>query len=198
MSNRALTYVALLLASLVAGLAIFWHPAPAERPLPMPGLPAGGDFTLQSVNGPVSLTDFRGKVVLVYFGYTYCPDICPTALITVADAVEQLDPGEQERVAVIFVSVDPARDTPERLREYADFFHPRIVGVTGSEEDVGGIAQAYGAFYAKQPDMEDGGYVVDHSADIYVVAADGRVVDKLIHGTIAAKVAQSIRAALRL
>jgi protein SCO1/2 len=197
MSNRSLVLAVLLLGSLVAGLALFWHPAPPERPLPTPGLPAGGDFTLQSVDGQVSLTDFRGKVVLVYFGYTFCPDICPTALITVADAIEQLEPDEQERLAVIFVSVDPARDTPERLREYADFFHPKIVGVTGSEEEVRDIAQAYGAFYAIPADMEGGGYVVDHSADIYVVSRDGRVVEKLVHGTIATKMAQAVRTALR-
>jgi len=77
MSQRILLAVAVLLAALVLGLAFFWHPELPERPLPMAAAPAGGDFTLQSAGGPVALQDFRGKLVLVYFGYTYCPDICP-------------------------------------------------------------------------------------------------------------------------
>jgi protein SCO1/2 len=198
MAERGLTLLVLPLALLVAGLALFWSPAAPQSPLP-PGLPAGGDFTLQSANGPVSLRDFRGKVVLVYFGYTYCPDVCPTGLITVSEAIEQLGPDEQQKVAVIFVSVDPDRDTPERLKEYTDFFHPSIVGVTGDGEHVSRIAQTYGARYARQAaDTEGGHYPVDHSADIYVVAGNGRVFDKIAHGTAAAQVALTIRRALTI
>jgi len=198
-SDRILGFVALLMALTVVGLALFWNPIPDDQPVPKPGLPLGGDFTLKSADGPVSLQDFRGKVALVYFGYTFCPDICPTALVAVADGIEQLEPGEKKNVAVIFVSVDPGRDTPEGLKQYTDFFHPNIIGVTGSEEQVRKVARDYGAFFVRQAGVTAGGdYVVDHSADIYVVARNGRVVDKITHGSTPARIAQAIRTSLRV
>ena len=100
--------------------------------LPTTSAPTGGDFTLQSATGPVTLKDYRGKVVLLYFGYTYCPDICPTSLTATAQALGQLAPAELARVQTLFVSVDPERDTPARLKDYGAFFHPSIIGVTGT------------------------------------------------------------------
>ena len=116
MSERILMAIAGLLAALVLGLAFFWQPELPERPLPKAALAEGGDFTLQSADGPVSLKDFRGKVVLVYFGYTYCPDICPTSLAATAEGLKLLTPDELARVAMIFVSVDPKRDTPAQAQ----------------------------------------------------------------------------------
>ena len=194
MSQRILLAVAVLLAALVLGLAFFWQPELPERPLPMASAPAGGDFTLQSAGGPVALQDFRGKLVLVYFGYTYCPDICPTALAATAEGLKLLTPEELARVAVIFISVDPERDTPARLKEYAEFFHPAIVGVTGSPEELAGIARRYGVFYARQPvETAGGGYVVDHTSDTYVVGADGKLDGKIAHATAPEQVAAEIR-----
>jgi len=194
MSERILMAIAGLLAALVLGLAIFWQPELPERPLPRAALPEGGDFTLQSAGGPVSLKDFRGKVVLVYFGYTYCPDICPTSLAATSEGLKQLTPDELARVAMIFVSVDPKRDTPARLKEYVEFFHPSIVGVTGTPENIAEIAKRYAVFYAEQKVETAGeGYVVDHSADTYVIAADGKMVAKIAHATPSDQVAASIR-----
>lgn len=194
MSQRILLAVAVLLAALVLGLAFFWQPELPERPLPMASAPAGGDFTLQSAGGPVALQDFRGKLVLVYFGYTYCPDICPTALAATAEGLKLLTPEELARVAVIFISVDPERDTPARLKEYAEFFHPAIVGVTGSPEELAAIARRYGVFYARQPvETAGGGYVVDHTSDTYVVGADGKLDGKIAHATAPEQVAAEIR-----
>lgn len=194
MSQRILLAVAVLLAALVLGLAFFWQPELPERPLPMASAPAGGDFTLQSAGGPVALQDFRGKLVLVYFGYTYCPDICPTALAAIAEGLKLLTPEELARVAVIFISVDPERDTPARLKEYAEFFHPAIVGVTGSPEELAAIARRYGVFYARQPvETAGGGYVVDHTSDTYVVGADGKLDGKIAHATAPEQVAAEIR-----
>ncbi len=194
MSQRILLAIAILLAALLLGLAFFWQPTLPERPLPMAAAPAGGDFTLQSAGGPVSLKDFRGKVVLVYFGYTYCPDICPTSLAATAEGLKLLTPEELARVAVIFISVDPERDTPARLKEYAEFFHPAIVGVTGTAEEVAAIARRYGVFYARQSvETAGGGYVVDHTADTYIVAADGRLDGKIAHASPADQVAAEIR-----
>lgn len=194
MSQRILLAVAVLLAALVLGLAFFWQPELPERPLPMASAPAGGDFTLQSAGGPVALQDFRGKLVLVYFGYTYCPDICPTALAATAEGLKLLTPEELARVAVIFISVDPERDTPARLKEYAEFFHPAIVGVTGSPEELAAIARRYGVFYARQPvETAGGGYVVDHTSDTYIVGVDGKLDGKIAHATPPDQVATEIR-----
>ena len=194
MSERILMTIAGLLAALVLGLAFFWQPELPERPLPRAALPEGGDFTLQSADGPVSLKDFRGKVVLVYFGYTYCPDICPTSLAATSEGLKQLTPEELARVAMIFVSVDPKRDTPARLKEYVNFFHPAIVGVTGAPEEIAAIAKRYGVFYAEQKVETAGdGYVVDHSADTYVISTAGQLVGKIAHATPPDQVVETIR-----
>ena len=194
MSERVLMVIAGLLATLVLGLAFFWQPEIPERPLPKAAIAEGGDFTLQSANGPVSLKDYRGKLVLVYFGYTFCPDICPTSLAATAEGLKLLKPEEAARVAMIFISVDPERDTPARLKEYVEFFHPSMVGVTGKPEDLAEIAKRYGVFYAKQKVATAGkGYVVDHSADTYVVAPDGQLVGKIAHATPPNEVAAEIR-----
>lgn len=194
MSERVLMVIAGLLATLVLGLAFFWQPEIPERPLPKAAIAEGGDFTLQSANGPVSLKDYRGKLVLVYFGYTFCPDICPTSLAATAEGLKLLTPEEAARVAMIFISVDPERDTPARLKEYVEFFHPSMVGVTGKPEDLAEIAKRYGVFYAKQKVATAGnGYVVDHSADTYVVAPDGQLVGKIAHATPPNEVAAEIR-----
>ncbi|MDR1994402.1 SCO family protein [Azonexus sp.] len=194
MSERWLLAVVVLLVALVTGLGLFWNPDLPERPLPVASVPVGGDFTLQSADGPVALADFRGKAVLLFFGYTYCPDVCPTALSTVATGLNQLSAEELADVAVLFVSVDPKRDTPARLKEYAAFFHPAIVGVTGSPEAVAEVARRYGVFYAEQQVATAGdGYVVDHSADTYVIGRDGRLLGSLPHGTGPEQVAAEIR-----
>jgi protein SCO1/2 len=194
MSERILTAIAGMLALVVAGLALFWQPELPERPLPRAAIAAGGDFTLQSAAGPVSLNDYRGKLVLVYFGYTFCPDICPTSLAATAEGLKQLTPEELAKVGMIFVSVDPKRDTPERLKEYAEFFHPAIVGVTGTAEQIAGIAKRYGVFYDEQKvDTAGGGYVVDHSSDTFIVAADGQLVGKIAHATPPDQVVVAIR-----
>jgi protein SCO1/2 len=200
MSNRVLLAIIALLAAGIASLALFWNPAPTTGPikqphaaLPAAGAPAGGDFTLQSARGPVSLKDFRGKVVLLYFGYTYCPDICPTSLTATAQALGQLAPAELAKVQTIFVSVDPERDTPERLKEYAPFFHPSIIGITGTPAEIAEVARRYGASYAKQEIAGVANYVVDHSALTYVVAPDGHLVGALPHAAPPERVVSEIR-----
>ena len=194
MSERILVVIAGLLAALVLGLALFWMPEMPERPLPKASIAAGGDFTLESASGPVSLKDYRGKLVLVYFGYTFCPDICPTSLASTAEGLKQLKPEEAARVAMVFISVDPERDTPPRLKEYAEFFHPSLVGVTGTPENLAEIAKRYGVFYARQKvETAGGGYVVDHSADTYVVGPNGQLVGKIAHATPPDRVVAEIR-----
>jgi len=194
MWERMLGLAAIVLAIVIAGLALFWKPEMPERPIPRAQIVKGGDFTMQSATGPVSLSDFKGKLVLLYFGYTYCPDVCPTSLASTAEGLKQLTPEESAKVAMIFISVDPKRDTPARLKEYAEFFHPSIVGVTGSAEVIAEAAKRYGVFYAEQKVATAGdGYVVDHSSDTFIVAPDGTVVGKIAHATPPDQVAVAIR-----
>lgn len=193
MSERILLIIAGLLAVFVLALAFFWQPSLPERPLPAATAPVGGDFTLQSADGPVALHDYRGKLVLIYFGYTYCPDICPTSLAATAAGLNQLSPAERARVAMFFISVDPQRDTPAHLKEYVEFFHPSIIGMTGSPQQLSEIAQRYGVFYSQQPADAAGAYVVDHSADTYIVGPDGQLLGKFPHATPPEQVAATLR-----
>ena len=134
-----------------------------------------GDFVLRTAQGPLDSQSLRGKVLLVYFGYTNCPDIWPSTLATAAQAMNILKPEERARTRLIIVSVDPGRDTVDRLKEYAAYFHPAMLGATGTAEEVAAVARLFGASYALQPPRADGGYAVDHSADAFLVAPDGRL-----------------------
>lgn len=203
MKNKGLSIavVAILTAALI-WLAFFWTPAPQPTSKPLPGQsalaapPAGGDFVLRGPTGPVALKDYRGKVVLVYFGYTYCPDVCPTSLAIIAQALSSLTAAERERVQGIFVSVDPERDSLDRLKEYAPFFHPNIVGSSGSPEQVAAVAKQYGASYARQKADAGGNYVVDHSSVTYVVGPDGTLAAALPHATPPEQIARTVRGLL--
>ncbi|EXI67865.1 MAG: BsSco [Candidatus Accumulibacter sp. SK-11] len=190
-----------LLAAALLYLAAFWEPVP-QRPvekivrhgqLPPATAPVGGDFVLQGPQGPVALADYRGKVVLIYFGYTWCPDVCPTSLSLLAQAIADLEPAERERVQAIFISVDPERDTPARLKEYAPFFHPTLIGLSGSREQVAAVATAYGSSYQKQPANAEGNYAVDHSSATYVVDPQGRLAGSLPHAASPAQTVAFIR-----
>jgi protein SCO1/2 len=159
--------------------------------------PPGGDFTLDSADGPVSLASLRGKVVLIYFGYASCPDVCPTSLALIATALHALTPAERERVRVLFVSVDPARDTPVRLKPYAAHFHPDIIGVTAQASVLGEMARRYGAAFSYTPVSSATGYVVDHTSSTAVLAPDGRLVELLPHATAPPGIVAAIRRVLR-
>lgn len=190
MSKRWLIVVALIAAAILAQMAWLWNRLPATA---APKLPPGGDFVLQSAAGPVDTASLRGNLVLVYFGYTFCPDICPTSLTATSEAFKRLAPAELAQVRLVFVSVDPQRDTPARLKEYTEFFHPNMTGVTGSADEVAQVAKRYGAAYARQDTGSAAGYVVDHSAWTYVVAPDGRLVARLPHGATVEQIVAEIR-----
>lgn len=156
--------------------------------------PPGGDFTLQSADGPVSLKDYRGKVVLLYFGYTKCPDVCPTSLSFLTQALNDLTDAELKQVQGIFVSVDPKRDTPEVLKEYVEYFHPRLVGVTGTVEEVAEVAALYGAqYYEVELEGSAFGYSVNHSAVTYLITPGGVLRFIFPHGTPPQVIVEAIR-----
>lgn len=160
----------------------------------------GTDITQSGLKGEFSLTDhegrqrqlsdFKGKVVVVIFGYTYCPDVCPTMLMSMAGAMKLLGDKSQD-VQVLFVTVDPERDTQEVLAQYVPFFDPRFIGLYGTEKQVGQVAKSYRVAYKKQY-AEGGGYAVDHSAGVYVLDRQGRVRAYLRHDETPEQLSQDI------
>lgn len=196
-TQRPLLLVAVLaLTAVLAWLWWFWEPlgARGHRPLGLAGAPTGGDIRLSAGDSTFDLRDLRGKVVLIYFGYTWCPDICPTNLAYIAAALRTLSPAELARLQVVFVSVDPERDDPRRLTEYAGWFHPQVQGVTGTPAQLAAAARLYGAAYRRVEDSGSAmGYLVDHSAYTYVVDPQGRLVQTLNHATPPADIAAAIR-----
>jgi len=185
-----------LVAALLAWTLLYWQPQP-DGPATAPTLPPGGDFTLQAESGALSLSQFRGKVVLLYFGYTSCPDICPTSLTLMSIALARLGEAELAQVQGLFVSVDPPRDTPERLAQYSSHFHPNIIGITGSADQVAEVAQRYGAIYRQAEGETALGYTVDHSSATYLIDPQGRLSAILPHGTAPQEILQQVRQLLQ-
>lgn len=136
----------------------------------------GGDFTLTDHNGEAfRLADQQGRVVLMFFGYTHCPDICPATLARIAQVYRNLrEAGDAERVQLLFVTFDPARDTPEHLREYVPWFKADVIGLTGSEEQIRAVAEQYGVVFLKSGEGEPG-YDFTHSDYVYLLDQQGRV-----------------------
>jgi len=187
--------VGLSLLSLMAGVALFWVLF-SDKQNELQGYPGfGGDFILQSAKGPVALSDYRGKVVVLYFGYTYCPDVCPTSLGLLSLALRQLKPQELAKLQTFFISVDPERDTLEKLKIYTEAFHSAIIGITGTTGDIAEVAKRYGVMYMKV-DLPGSamGYAVDHSSRYYVIGKDGMVKKFIEHGTSPDDIVASLRA----
>jgi protein SCO1 len=172
---RGLSFGLILLS--VCSLTLAEAGAAGRSDIPqLKGPPKGGDFTLESLSGPVSTASYRGKVVILYFGYTQCPDVCPTSLSLITQALNELDKEELEKIVGIFVSVDPKRDTLERLAEYVGYFHPNFIGVTGTPESVAVAADLYGAQYGFTDDSNSAmGYIVNHSAAVYLLDQAGEL-----------------------
>jgi len=132
----------------------------------------GGPFTLTDHDGHRrSDSDFRGKLMIVYFGYTFCPDVCPADLMAITQALDALGPAA-DGVQPIFITVDPERDS-KVLAEYVRAFHKSLIGLTGSPEEIRKVANAYKAFYAKTPPTRDGDYAIDHTGVIYLMGRSG-------------------------
>ena len=157
----------------------------------------GGEFTLQSNKGPVSLSDLKGKVVALYFGYASCPDVCPTSLGQLAGALRQLTDEKQKQIQAIFISVDPGRDTPEILATYANAFYPGMLGLTGNKDTIDDITWRYRSLYKIIP-MEDSamGYSVDHTSIIYIIGRDGIIRSLAQHGTTMPELVEKLETAL--
>jgi cytochrome oxidase Cu insertion factor (SCO1/SenC/PrrC family) len=151
--------------------------------------PVGGPFTLTDPWGrPTALGDFRGKVVLLYFGYTYCPDVCPTDLVAIGAMLRSLG-SRGDAVQPLFVTLDPARDTPQVLREYVASFHPRFVALRGNEEETRRVAFSYKVSYEKVRRPGTDAYFIDHMAFTFLLDRDGKYVAFFPPGTSAERMA---------
>lgn len=158
--------------------------------------PIGGPFALTDQNG-VRRTDadFRGKLMLVYFGFTSCPDICPTDLQQMGVAVDQLG-SDGEMVQPVFITVDPARDTAEHLKDYMPLFHPRFIGLTGDPAAIRQAARGYRVYYEKIEREDKSDYTLDHSVFIYLMDHDGRYLGFFPPNTPAGRLAETMRSYL--
>jgi protein SCO1/2 len=169
----------LALGAFVAGLVlfsavIFIVTGRSPAPIAMPSA-VGGPFSLTDHNGkPITDQDMKGKPFLVFFGFTHCPDVCPTTLFEVSEIFRALGP-EGKDARALFITVDPERDKPALLKDYLSSFDPRIIGVTGDEASIAAVEKAY-RVYAKKVPTDGGGYTMDHTAVVYLMNKDGRFV----------------------
>ena len=149
-------------------------PAPSAGGVQLPqGIALGGPFSLQDHNGQrVTEGAFAGRLGLIYFGFTYCPDVCPTTLTEMTGFIEALGP-DADRIQWVFVSVDAERDTPQAMAAYLEAFDRRIIGLTGTEAQIAAAANGFRVFYRRVP-LEGGGYTMDHSASVFLLDAEGR------------------------
>lgn len=179
----------------------FWYLAPgrdagAPRTVAETTIKLGGPFELVRHDGmTVTEAAFRGKYMLIYFGFTYCPDVCPLELANMTRALEVLEAagGDAEAVQPVFVSIDPERDTPEAMARYVSLFHPRMVGLTGSTEQIAAAARAYRVYYRKA--VDEGGaseYLMDHSSIVFLMGPDGDYVTHFAPNTPADAMAEKL------
>lgn len=196
-----------IVAAVIAGVAIgagsrFLLPGDGGPAIVRPGAGSGE----ASIGGPFELVDmqgrtrtdaeFRGKLVLVEFGYTFCPDVCPLGLQLFADVLDRLGPAAEE-VQPVFITLDPARDTPDVLRAYVEHFSPRILALTGSRAAIDAAAKAFRVYYRLGADAATNpNYTVDHSAILFLMGRDGRYITHFTHETPPDRVVAAIRARL--
>jgi len=180
MAGRAMNEIVRAIALLLLALLPTACSAPVDAPSrpPLAGARIGGPFTLTDQDGrTVTDRSFAGKYRIVYFGYTFCPDVCPTDAQHIGAGlrlVEQADPAMAAKIVPIFITVDPARDTPAVLKVFTAAFHPRMVGLTGSPAAIAAAAKAYAVYYRKGDATPNGGYMVDHSSVAYLMDPEGK------------------------
>jgi protein SCO1/2 len=149
---------------------------PPLRPIASAVSYTGGDFTLKSKDGPVSLTDYRGKVVVLVFGFTQCPDVCPTTLQIMADILGEVPDKHKSEFKILFITLDPERDTAQKIHDYTQHFHKNILGLTGTIDEIQHVMKLYGV-RSKRVDFDKTGksYGFEHSSDVYLVKPDGQL-----------------------
>jgi len=170
-------------AAVAAATLSACHRAPAERP-PLEGAAIGGGFTLTDEDGkPFSSDALKGKYRILYFGYTFCPDACPTDMAVLGKAMRQLDaknPALSAKIQPLFVTVDPARDTPAVLKQFTAAFYPRLIGLTGSDAQIAAVAKRFAISYRREPGSAGTtGYLMDHPRVAYLFDPEGKPIEML-------------------
>jgi|TARA_A100001037_G_scaffold134481_1_gene121910 cytochrome oxidase Cu insertion factor (SCO1/SenC/PrrC family) len=197
--NRKLPIIIVAFVVVVFAFGAWVHLRVAEPP---ESSPVGGMVVNVSIGGPFELTDhtgarmddkaLRGNYALIYFGYTSCPDVCPTELGGIAAAIDEL--GENgELVNPVMITIDPERDTPEVLAEYVPLFHDRLVGLTGTDAEIKDVAEKYRVFYRRFEDPNSTFYLMDHTSFVYLIDPDGGVASMFRYGTPHGDMADTIR-----
>ena len=181
----------LLIGAVAAGVFLFSRPAAFRGTMYGEPYPQAPEIELTRDNGArFRLSEMRGNVVLLFFGYTSCPDVCPTTMAELKQALETLDKKDAEQVRVLFVTVDPERDTPERVQEYVDHFNPNFIGLSGMESELVKVWNDYGVFREIVRGNSAAGYLINHTARITVIDRDGNLrlsyafdtsVDSIVH-----------------
>jgi cytochrome oxidase Cu insertion factor (SCO1/SenC/PrrC family) len=197
MRSRIFGLITLAIAAVIAAVAGYSALYPERSPVTSGRALVGGDFELIAHTGEtVRDENFRGKYMLISFGYTYCPDVCPTELQVISAALDEL--GEKGKdIQPIFITVDPERDTPKVLAQYMPNFHSRYVGLTGSKEAIDKATKAYRVYYAKNNASGAGDYLMDHSSIIYLMDKKGTFLKHFSYGTDAKELASAIEAAIQ-
>lgn len=197
--RRAVIIFAVGLLILIVGLALpWWLQQNTSGGGSMVGEAAiGGPFELVDQNGDTLRdSDLRGRYMLLFFGYTYCPDFCPQTLLTVTEALDRLEeeaPEKADQVVPIFVTVDPERDTVEAMAAYAQHFHEDLLALTGTPEQIDATAKAYRVYYRKAEDPSLNDYLMDHSTFVFLMGPDGKYMTHYTHGTAAEAMAESLQ-----
>jgi cytochrome oxidase Cu insertion factor (SCO1/SenC/PrrC family) len=192
--TRAMKWLLAVWIVVLAGGAgwIAWDIIRAKQDLPG-AASIGGPFTLTDQAGKrVTEADFKGKVTLYYFGFTFCPDACPTSLLLAQTALEELGKRADGKVQVVLVSVDPERDTPAVLKEYVEQFGPQFIGLTGSADEVASAARNFRVYYRKVPSKDGAPYLMDHSSILYLMDRNGRYVQAFTHNSKSADIAAAV------
>lgn len=193
-SKRFLLTVSIVFFLLGTALSVFYFSdSSVEKDIRSQYLKAG-DFELIHQDKPLKLTDLKGQPVILYFGYTSCPDVCPLGLAVIRDVLKSSE--DFSNVKVLFVTLDPARDTPEVLQQYTDFFHPNIIPLTGALSDIKTVIEAYGGFlrhHEPANEQQKDVYMVDHSAYYYLIDSNSELVRVIDHNVSAENLAASLR-----
>lgn len=188
--KKIITYLPVLLVVLGFGLYFWLRPHAYYGNLVNPPVSAP-NFTLTGADGPVSPGDYRGKLVLLFFGYTFCPDVCPATLANIAEALRILG-DRSDAVQVIMVSVDPDRDQPAKLAEFVRRFNPNFVGITGTKAEIDQVTSQYGIYYKMREGTSPDAYFVDHTAAVLVINRENQLVLQIPFGNTPDQIADDL------
>jgi len=202
MMNKFLNRFHTALAAILMGTLAACNPASSggsaqqNSEPPLAGAKIGGDFTLTNQDGgKTSTSDFAGQYRIIYFGYSYCPDVCPVDLQRLMQGLalaEKNDPSLKAKIQPIFITIDPERDQPEQLKQYVSAFHPRLIGLTGSEGEIADVAEKYLITYNKRETEGASEYLMDHSRQTYLFSPDGEPLALLPHDGTPQQIADEI------